>query len=266
MDNNSFQNILNVTGVRVAIIGALCILSLFLLAETIHTASGLSRPGSPATDTITVQGTGEATLPPDIARVSFTVENTAETVAQAQGRTNEQAREAKAAVTKFSILDKDVKTLSYNISPRYSYPNCTTNPFVPCDRDPVVTGYRVSETVQVTVRNLENVNALLAALGDAGVQNVNGPAFALEDTNAGYNAARAEAIAEAKTQAGVLARQLGVSLGKIVNFNEFSGGYPYPYPAYGLGMGGDTKASSVPEISPGENTYSASVSITYEIR
>lgn len=129
---------------------------------------------------------------------------------------------------------------------------------------PKITGYQVSETVQVTMHDLTTVGAMLGGLGKLGVQNVSGPAFALDDSTAGYDAARADAIAKAKAQAALLAKQLGVSLGKIVNFSESSGGYPYPM-MYELGAS-VSKAASTPDVPTGENTYNASVSITYEIR
>src|SRR5450830_1076561 len=127
MNNNSFSEILDNGGVRIALIGALSILALFLLAQTITIAENFGRPGVPATDTITVQGAGQATLPPDVARVSFSVENTSATVADAQAATSKQANAALDYVKGQGIADKDVKTLSYNISPQYSYPN-------PCPR------------------------------------------------------------------------------------------------------------------------------------
>lgn len=268
MNNNSFGEIFSSTGMRGALIGVSCILSLFLLAETIHIAANFGRPNSPATDTITVQGDGQATLAPDVARISFSVENTSATVAEAQAATTKQANAALAFVTKQGVDDKDVKTLSYNISPQYSYPNpCSDGKMCPdYSRAPKITGYQVSETVQVTVRDLDKVGELLGGLGSLGVQNVNGPAFALDDSTAGYDAARADAIDKAKAQANRLAKQLGVRLGKIVNFSESSGGYPYPVYGMAMGMGGDAKRESAPSIPTGENTYNASVSITYEIR
>ena len=267
MNNNPFDEIFSSGGVRIALIGALSILALFLLAQTITIAADFGRPGVPATDTVTVQGSGQATLPPDGARVSFTVENTAAAVADAQAATTKQANAALDFVKEQGVAEKDVKTLSYNISPQYSYPNpCPTGALCPdYSRAPKVTGYQVSETIQVTMRDLSNVGAMLGGLGKLGVQNLNGPAFALDDATAGYDAARADAIAKAKTQANLLAKQLGVHLGKIVNFSESSGGYPsYPM-AYGMGIS-ESRVSSTPNIPTGENTYSASVSITYEIR
>lgn len=265
MNDNS---LLNNNMVRTALVSVLGFLALFLLAQTITMVGNFGRPNTPATDTITVQGTGQATLPPDVARVSFTVENTATTVSAAQTATTKQANAAIEYVQGQGIAEKDIKTLYYNISPQYSYPNPCT-PGVLCPdyiRSPKITGYQVSETVQVTMRDLSAVGTLLGGLGKLEVQNISGPEFALDDSTAGYDAARADAINKAKVQAELLAKQLGVRLGKIVNFSESSGGYPYPM-MYGKGGAmADSVSALTPSIPVGENTYNASVSVTYEIR
>lgn len=268
MNDNPLCKICDSKSVRIVGVCALAILALFLLAQTLNTLGNLSRPANPATDTITVQGDGQATLPPDVAKISFTVENASETVVDAQAATTKQANAALDFVKGQGIAEKDVKTLSYNISPQYSYPNpCPPGAMCPAySGTPKITGYQVSETIQVTMRDLTKVGALLGGLGKLSVQNVSGPSFALDDATAGYDAARADAITKAKTQASLLAKQLGVRLGKIVNFSESSGGNVYPMYALGMGASDSAKAVSAPNIPTGENTYSASVSITYEIR
>lgn len=267
MNNNPLYEIFDNGVVRIALVGALSILALFLLAETISTAANFGRTGVPATDTITVQGDGQATVPPDVARISFTVDNTSATVSEAQEATTKQANAALKFVKEQGVDEEDIKTLSYNISPQYSYPNpCAYGAVCPdYYRAPKITGYQVSQTVQVTMRDLSKVGEMLGGLGQLEVKNVNGPAFALDDSTAGYSAARADAIEKAKTQAKLLSKQLGVRLGKIVNFSESSGGYLYPM-MYGLGSVAESKASAAPDVPAGENTYNASVSITYEIR
>lgn len=266
MNTDSMRDMLDNGGIRIAFVGVLAILALFLLAQTIHVAQGFGRSGIPATETVTVNGEGQATLAPDVARVSFTVENSAVAVIDAQAATTEQANAALAFVKEQGIAEKDIKTLSYNISPQYSYPNCPPGIFCP-NTSPRVTGYQVSQTIQVTMRDLSKVGDLLSGLGKLAVQNVNGPAFALDDPTAGYTAARADAISKAKMQADQLADQLGVRLGKIVSFYESSGNDPY---RMSYGMGGDGRnavmEAVLPTVPAGENTYNASVSITYEIR
>lgn len=267
MDNNTFNEMLATNGMRGAIIGVLAILSLFLLAETLSLVKDFGRSGVPATDTITVNGDGQATMAPDVARVSFTVQNTAKTVAEAQAATTKQTNAALDFVKKQGIADKDVKTISYNIYPQYSYgAPCPAGASCPAYREPKITGYQVSQSVQVSVRKLELVGDILSGLGQLEVQNVSGPDFALDDPTAGYDAARADAIAKAKAQAQALANQLGVHIGKIVSFSESSGGYPGPV-MYGMGMGaGKADVAAAPSVPTGQNTYSATVNITYEIR
>lgn len=268
MNKDSIREFFDTAGLRGAMIGVLAILALFLLAQTISTAENFGRPANPATDTITVSGSGQATMAPDVAHVSFTVQNNAAVVGDAQAATTKQANNAIAFIKTQGIADKDVKTLSYDISPQYEYPNpCASN--VPCPMyggSPRISGYQVSETVQVTVRDLTAVGKLLDGLGKLSVQNLSGPDFSLDDSTAGYTAARADAIAKAKQQADLLAAQLHVSLGKIVNFSESSGGYVGPMMAYGGAETKDSGAPPVPNVPVGQNTYNASVSITYEIR
>jgi uncharacterized protein len=268
--NNSFTDWINSSIVRISVIGVLAILALFLLAHTIALAANFGRATTPATDTITISASGQAMAAPDVARITFTVMHTSPTVAEAQEKTTVQANEAIAYVKSEGVADKDVKTLAYNIYPQYSYPNpCQPGTVCPAyTGTPKITGYQVSQTIQVTVRDLDKTGPLLGGLGSKGVQNLDGPSLGLDDPTAGYNAARADAIAKAKSQAQVLADQLGVRLGKIINFNESSGGYPYPVAydmAYGRGGGVESKVAN-PSIPTGENQYSATVTITYEIR
>lgn len=268
MDSNFLKEFSSSRANQVAVTAILVFLALFLLVSTIGASKGLSRPGGPATDTITVSGAGQATMAPDVARITFTVQNKAATVAAAQKATDDQAKAAIEYVQGAGIEDKDIRTLSYTINPEYSYPNpCPPGSMCPAySGTPRIVGYQVAETVQVTVRDLTKVSDLLGGLGSRQVQNVSGPDFALDDVTAGHNAARADAIEKAKVEAERLAKQLGVRLGKIVNYSESSGGYPYPM-AYGMGGAeADMKVASGPVVPAGENTYNASVSITYEIR
>lgn len=264
---NDFKTLFGSTGVRISVIGVLAILALFLFVQTAASAMNLGRAETPATDTITVTGQGQAFMAPDIARVSFTVQNTADKVADAQAETTKQTNAAIEKVKAQGIDEKDIKTLYYNVSPQYDYTRCGAGMVCPASA-PKIVGYQVSQSIQVTVRNLDKVSPLLSMLGGLEVQNVSGPDFTLDDPTAGYDAAREEAIEKAKAQAEKLSDQLGVRLGRIVNFNESSGGYPYPI-AYGMGGVMNMKldsAAAAPSIPAGENQYNASVSITYEIR
>jgi uncharacterized protein YggE len=247
--------------IRIAVVGVLAILALFLFAETLLAVQGVGNPPA-AADTITVSGQGQVSLAPDIARITFTVQNTAAKVADAQDATTKQANAAIDWVKGQGIASKDITTLSYSIMPQYSYKTCPPGAF--CPSSGTITGYQVAETVQVTVRNLDQVADLLGGLGQQNVQNISGPNFGLETPNAGQEAARGAAITDAQTQAATLAKQLGVRLGRVVSFSEGGNG-PYPVAFESMAAGGAAKAAT-PEIPAGENTYTDTVTITYAIR
>lgn len=267
---NDSRDIFGNTIVRIAVIGTLAILALFLFVQTASVATGIGRPANPATDTITVTGQGEASMPPNIATISFTVEHTESTVGAAQQKTTERVNAALSHLEDGGIEKKDIRTVSYNIYPLYEQKACGCDGrgrCTPCDAGGKIANYRVSHSVEVKVRDIDKAGALIGGLGEIGVQNLSGPTLALDEPNAGYNAARAQAIIDAKRQAEELAGQLGVRLGRIVNFSESSPGtYPKMYTLEAMGRGGDMAVAPTPEIPVGENTYSANVSITYEIR
>ena len=153
--------------------------------------------------------------------------------------------------------DKDIKTTGYNIYPQYKYSQY--------GGQPTITGYQVNQSIEVKIRDLDKVSNILDGVISAGANIVNQLSFEIDNPDALKAEARAKAIADAKKKAGELQSQVGISLGKIVNFSENTGGYPVPiyYDAKGIGMGG---GGGGPSIHTGENEISVNVSITYQIK
>jgi uncharacterized protein YggE len=253
---------------RIAAVAVLALLALFLLVKTWDTAFG--RGINDPYNTITVEGTGRAAMVPDTARITFTVTESAVNVADAQEAATEKTDAALAALDGQGIDERDVKTLSYNVSPKYEYSQreCYAGMICPpVTSSPRIVGYDVSQTIQVKVRETGKAGEVLAMLGTLGVQNVNGPEFVVDDETAVQGEAREEAIAEARTKAKNLAKDLGVHLGDIVSFSEGPTG-----PMYGYGKGGMMMDASMavpasaPTLPTGENETEITVMITYEIR
>ena len=254
--------------VEAAIIGSLVLLSVFLLAKTGSEIANYRYIGAGvhATNTITVEGEGKVTAVPNIVRITFTAQTQASTVALAQERAAQISNAALAFLKESGIEEKDIKTDSYATYPEYRYdaPVCQGGYCPSGER--VITGYNVSQSVSVTVRNLDKTGELVAGLGAARVSNIYGPNFDVEDRDVLLRDARKEAIEQAKAKADLLARDLGVQIVRVVNFWESGSGMPYyGYDAKGLGMGGEM-AVSTPSLPVGENEIMTRVSITYEIR
>ena len=243
----------------------LIVVSVFVAILAIDGFSGLFDAGAPATNTITVDGSGKAAAIPDIATISFTVMGEGKTASQAQDEATKKNNVALALLKEQGIEEKDFKTTSYSVSPKYNYPQPCYTP--PCAYDEQrVVGYQVQQSTEVKVRELGKTGDLLSLLGDAGISQLYGPNFMVENEDLVRAEARKEAIDEARAKAKVLARDLGVRLVRVVSFNESAGGYPMPYYSRDLGMGGVMEAKASPEIAPGENEIVSQVYITYEIR
>ena len=218
---------------------------------------------------ITVSGKGEVVAIPDVATFSFSVTETAATVADAQIKSTTKITGALKALKDAGIVDKDVKTSSYSINPHYEYQEGVCTQSYPSTCKPgksVLTGYDVGQTIEVKVRDLAKAGAIFGSIGSLGVQNVNGLSFSIDNPDMLKDQARSKAIAEAQQKALTLAQQLGVSLVRITNFNE-SGDQAYPI-MYGLGGGMmDAKVASAPtpQIPTGDQKVTSNVSVTYEI-
>jgi uncharacterized protein YggE len=254
--------------VRYAATAALGVLALFLLVLTWHAAFG-RHEGDPLS-TITVEGEGTSAAAPDIAQITYTVIESASTVASAQDSATKRSDAALDALKKLGVEDKDIKTLSYNVSPKYEYSQgCRPGAYCGAvvSSSPKIVGYDVSQTVEVKVRDTAKAGDVLQALGSLGVQNVSGPNFMVDNDDSVKAEARKQAIEEARAKAKKLAGDLGVRLGAVVSYSE-GGSYPMPMYNQAYGKGGVAMDASVaaPSLPTGENESKVTVSITYEIR
>ena len=221
-------------------------------------------------NSITVSGKGDVVAIPDIATFSFSVTETGATVAEAQALATTKTSAALKAVKDAGVADTDVQTTSYAINPHYEYKEgvCTQMyPSTCTSGKSVLTGYEVSQTIQVKVRDLAKAGTIFSSIGSLGVQNVNGLSFAIDKPDALKEAARSKAILQAQQKAIVLAQQLGVTLVRVTGFYD-SGDQPTPI-VYGMGatmMDAKVASAPVPEISAGEQKVTSNVTVTYEIQ
>ena len=267
---------------------SLMFLSLFLLVKIIADFKRLPNIGKEVypQSTIMVSGSGEAYALPDIATFSFSVTETGSTVKQAQEKSDAKINKALTAVRESGVLDKDIKTTSYNVYPKYEWLNAacprpesvssvsgidgtSVNSTVYCPPGKqILTGYEVNQAIVVKVRDTEKAGDLVTKVGSSGVSNISGLEFSVDNRDQYIAEARAEAIAEAKAKAKELAKQLGVHLGKIMYYSE-NGNYPIYY-GEGKGGGTDMAVSSITplraELPTGETKITSDITITYEIK
>ncbi len=233
--------------------GLIVVLAIFLLvsiSQKLNTAT--------TTNTVSFSGEGKVLAKPDVAVIDFSIITEAATSKAAQDANSEKSNKVTDFLKEQKIEDKDIKTISYNIYPQYEYPRY--------GGVPKIKGYQVSQTIEVKVRDLGSVSSILDGVVTAGANQVGNLNFKIDDPEKLKAEARAEAIADAKKKAGELKDQVGIKLGKIVNFSEGVMGYPVPmYESSMLGKGGGVGGGG-PSVPSGENEITVDVTITYQIK
>jgi uncharacterized protein YggE len=252
------------SAVRVAawlLVALLAGLLIYVFSSIRYIGAGIA-PGN----TISVSGYGESYSTPDIATFSYSVVSEKPTVADAQADATAKANAVLSYLKSAGIDEKGIQTSSYSINPQYDYAGSVcANGYCPPGKQ-TLRGYEVRQTTTIKVRDTAKAGDILAGIGNKGATEVSGLQFTFDNPQQGQIEARTKAIADATAKAKELAKELGVSLVRIVSFNESSGGSPVPMYARNLDSAAGAAAQSSPEISVGQNKVTSNVSVTYEIR
>ncbi|HXF84810.1 MAG TPA: SIMPL domain-containing protein [Anaerolineales bacterium] len=215
----------------------------------------INQQALPPVRTLSVTGSGEAYLVPDIAYIYVGVHTEAPNASEAVKENNAQTEKVIQALRDFGIDAKDIRTTNFSIWPIERYDPSTGLPSGEKT-------YSVDNTVYVTVRDLEKLGELLDTVIAAGANTVNSIQFDVANKDEALRQARAEAVKDAEARAQELAEAAGVQLGEIQNISFLDA---QPIPLFGGKGGGAAEAASVP-IQPGQLTFTVTVTITYEIK
>lgn len=246
MENRLLTTILAFT----ALIAVLALAAVGLLRPT-QTAT--AQPGVSNMPQIVVIGTGEVKVEPDIAIVTIGVETKAPTTQEALAQNSAQAQAIIERIRQMGVEAKDIQTTGINIYPFYD------------EQGQNIIGYTVSNMVNVTIRNIAQAGDLIDQVVQVGANRLYGVSFGVSDTEAVMAQAREAAVANARARAEQMARASGTSLGRVLFITENFGASPIPVPRMADAYGAPA-ASSAPPVQPGQQTYSATVQITFELR
>jgi uncharacterized protein YggE len=220
---------------------------------------GVDANGTPPEHTISVTGTGRVVISPDIADLRVGVMVNRPTVKAARQAAAESMTKVVDALKKLGIADKDIQTTILSLQPVYDY-STNSNP-------PRLTGYQLSNSVAVTVRDLDKVGDAIDNTLAAGATTFDGVTFRVDDPAKAEAQAREAAMAQAKAKAETLAKGAGVSLGGVATISETAS--PIPYPMYygrdSAGAAAPDKAVSTP-VEAGTNEVTVTVAVSFLIR
>ncbi len=209
--------------------------------------------------TLSVTGSGEILATPDIAMITTGVQTANRDVRAAQAD-NAQIMDALiSALVAAGISRDDIQTSGYSIYPVYD----DNLPF-----GQKIISYQVTNSVQVTVRDISRAGEIIDITVANGANLVNSVSFRLSPER--EQALRAEVLTMAVTRARADADVVALATGTtIIGVQSVSIGSVYTPVLYDnrMAAGAVTKEAAVPTpIEPGQVTVSGQVSVTYLIR
>jgi len=225
-----------------------------LISLTLISGAALALPASAADSRyITISATGSASVVPDAVRINATVSvlGASSKAALASAATTSAA--VRKALTANKVATKDIATQSVTVNPEYSYPASGT---------PTLSGYRATQSFDITIRSASTAGAVVDAIVEAGADNlqVNSVSPFVLDDNKATDSARTAAVNKAKAKAASYAKLLGVKLGKVIYLDESSA--PSVYPVYTTAAKADSTATV---IDLGEQKITVSVTVRWAI-
>lgn len=204
--------------------------------------------------TLTVTGSGIATVTPDKASIAIGVQTADSSSKTAQDKNSKDVNNVIGALLDYGVKEKDISTSSFDLYANYDYSKDVSE----------LTGY--TATTMLTVKNLDvkDVGELLEKAAEAGVNQVNGISFDYTETEAAYDKALDAAMDRAQEKAEKLAAREGCRLGKILSVSEEDSNGSATYTgarAYKESAAADGGMN----VMPGESDVTATVTITYQL-
>ena len=224
-----------------------------LYSESVPT---LISESSDVQKTISLTGAGIASATADQATLNLGVEVTKDTAGEAISENANLMAAVIEALKNQGISEEDIKTTNYNVYAQYDW----------TEDGRELVGYTVSNMVQVTVKNIDNVGNVIDVAGEAGSNTINGISFGLsEDKMAELKtAAYILALGDAQDKADLIADTLGLSITGVQSVTENSYTPVRSYLEYaeaGMDMAISSKAPT--PIVSGDLSVSVNVHIVF---
>lgn len=192
---------------------------------------------------------------PDLAAISLGVMTEGATAAAALAENGRRMNALMAAVRRAGVAERDVQTSNVSVNPQQVYVE---------NEPPRITGYQAHNMVTVRVRNVDNLGRVIDAAVGAGGNNVNGVSFSYQNPDTQLDAARRDAMAEARRLAELYASAIGAEIERVVSISE-GGAMPPPMPMIRMERMAMANDASTP-TAPGEIETRVTVNVVYELK
>ena len=207
--------------------------------------------------TISVSASGKTQVVPNIAKISASIESKNPNLDTARVENEQKVSTLVAKLKELGVDQKDIKTEYISAGPGYE----TQTLIYP----PRPNTSQMTTTLEITIRNFDISDEVIAALTQNSATNVYGPNLTVadEDLESAKSKARENAVENAKQKAQELAKLSDRKLGKAVKISE-QGDFGYPIPILARGEA-DLRAQAS-QIQPGQNEVTINLQVDFELK
>ncbi len=160
--------------------------------------------------TLKIRGMGSISVEPNIADITLGVVTEDKELEAVQKNNSVITNNVISTLIGLGISKNDIKTVSYNISPQYES----------IDGELQLTGYKVSNNLRITIRDIANTGKIIDAAVNQGANAVTNINFTISDPSKYYKKALQRAIDDSKAKATTIAKNLNVYLFQIPIYIE----------------------------------------------
>jgi hypothetical protein len=203
-------------------------------------------------NTIVVNGEGKATASPNMATIDMGVVTQGKSADEALKTNNEVTVKIQQVATRHHIADKDIQMVIFAFGPIYKPDRGS--------QQTDIAGYSVGNHIQIRIRNLADLGAVLDAVVQTGSNRIYGIRFDIDDPTGILSQVRIRAFQDAKRRAQVYSQAAGVRVANVRMIKEETEAVPTP-----LESGFSRIAAEGVPVAAGGQEFRVTVHVVFDL-
>ena len=205
---------------------------------------------------VTVQGYGSITMPPDQATLRFSISDKGRNLEMIKNKIGNVTSRFLEFAENLNIKKKNLRTTNINIFPEYTY--------IPKTGKRIFDGYKINRDITVNLENLTLLGQLMEGAINLGVNNINPPMFSSKNASGVNIKLHTLAMEDAKNKAIALATSTNATIGRAIDVNAVPISFQ-PRPTEMRMLSADQAIMNEQNYEVGEITHELSIIATFEL-
>ena len=205
---------------------------------------------------VTVQGYGSITMPPDQATLRFSISDKGRNLEMIKNKIGNVTSRFLEFAENQNIKKKNLRTTNINIFPEYTY--------IPKTGKQIFDGYKINRDITVNLENLTLLGQLVEGAINLGVNNINPPMFNSKNASGVNIKLHTLAMEDAKNKAIALATSVNATIGRAIDANAVPISFQ-PRPTEMRMLSADQATMNEQNYEVGEITHQLSIIATFEL-